>query len=221
MFGVKNTPHWDQLRAGMINKQLQARGILNARVLDVMRRVPRHVFVPEEMQARSYEDRALPIGSGQTISQPYMIGIMLQALALTGTEKVLEIGTGTGYQAALLGGLARQVETMELLLELAEKAAANFASLGIENVVVHLGDGSRGLPEQAPYEAIVVAAGAPDAPPVLLEQLAPGGKLLIPIGDRKRQTLTLFEKQGMEITRQPLGGCSFVPLLGDYGWPAE
>ena len=186
MYGV-TAPNWDQLRDQMIETQLQPRGIYDARILEAMRRVPRHLFVPEPARDRSYEDRALSIGFGQTISQPYMVAIMLRALALTGSEKVLEIGTGTGYQAALLAYLAKQVETVELVPELVAQARAALAALGISNVHVHLTDGSHGLPGKAPFDAIIVAAGAPDVPPILLDQLASGGKLLIPIGDRKQQ----------------------------------
>jgi len=214
-----DTSHWDRLREQMVEDQLRKRGILNLSILDAMGSVPRHVFVPETVRDLSYEDRALAIGHGQTISQPYMTAIMLQVLALSGTEKVMEIGTGTGYQAALLARLAKQVETVELVPELASQARETLAALGISNVNVHIADGSRGLPGEAPFDAIAVAAGAPDVPPMLLEQLAPNGKLLIPIGDRKQQILTLFQKMDSQVVRKPLGGCAFVPLLGVHGWP--
>jgi protein-L-isoaspartate(D-aspartate) O-methyltransferase len=215
------TPDWNALRTGMIEKQLQSRRIVDPRVLDAMRRMPRHLFVPDEVRNRSYEDRALSIGCGQTISQPFMVAIMLQALGLNGYEKVLEIGTGTGYQAALLGLLARQVETVEIIPELAAQARTLISAQGLDNVHIHVGDASAGWPQEAPFDAIIMAAGAPEAPPALAEQLASGGQLLIPLGDRKKQILTLFRKECTELTSQSLGGCSFVPLRGAYGWTTE
>ncbi len=211
-------PDWDELRHTMIEEQLRSRGIVNARVLHAMAVTPRELFVPENVRGRSYEDRALALGYGQTISQPYMVGIMLQALALTGTEKVLEVGTGTGYQAALLSQLARQVETIEIVAELADQARQTLTELGIRNVSVHFGDGTYGYPEEAPYDAIIVAAGAPAAPQCLRDQVREGGKLLLPIGDRRRQTLTLFQKKDSQMVEEPMGSCAFVPLRGTYGW---
>jgi len=212
-------PDWDELRHGMVEKQLQGRGIVDARVLEAMRRVPRHLFVPEAHRTHSYDDRALSIDFGQTISQPFMNALMLQTLALAGTEKVLEIGSGTGYQAALLGHLAKEIHSIEILPELAAQARANLAALGITNVTVHPIDGSEGLSEKAPFDAILVAAGAPDVPPALLEQLAPGGKLLIPLGDRKLQALTLIIRNDSRFMRETLTPCAFVPLRGAFGWP--
>jgi protein-L-isoaspartate(D-aspartate) O-methyltransferase len=211
-------PDWEELRHTMIEEQLRSRGIVNARVLQAMSATPRELFVPENVRGRSYEDRALSLGYGQTISQPYMVGIMLQALALTGTEKVLEVGTGTGYQAALLSQLARQVETIEIVAELADQARQTLTELGIRNVSVHFGDGTYGFPEEAPYDAIIVAAGAPAVPQCLRDQVREGGKLLLPMGDRRRQTLTLFQKKEAQMVEEPMGSCAFVPLRGTYGW---
>jgi protein-L-isoaspartate(D-aspartate) O-methyltransferase len=213
------TPQWTELRSRMITEQLVPRGIHDRRVLEAMRSVPRHLFVPEAVRSRSYEDKALPTVAGQTISQPLMVALMLQSLNLRGTEKVLEIGSGTGYQATLLGRLAREIHTVELISDLAEQARANLLAIGTPNIHLHVGDGSQGLPEHAPYQVIVVAASAPDVPAALIDQLAPEGLLLIPIGDRKQQRLTLFQKKASEMMRQTLLSCSFVPLRGAFGWP--
>jgi protein-L-isoaspartate(D-aspartate) O-methyltransferase len=213
------TPNWNDLRSRMVEEQLKPRNIRDERVLAAMRQVPRHLFVPEAVRSRSYEDKALPTHSKQTISQPFMIAIMLQALGLRGREKVLEIGTGTGYQAALLGRLADIVHTIELVPELAEIARQNIADTRLSNVQIHVTDGSLGLPSEAPFDAIIVAAAAPDVPEVLIDQLAPEGTLLIPIGSRDHQKLTLIQKRESQIMRQTLTSCSFVPLLGMHGWP--
>jgi protein-L-isoaspartate(D-aspartate) O-methyltransferase len=213
-------PSWEELRERMVREQLEKRGLIQPRILDVMRRVPRHLFVPEAARNAAYEDRALPIGFDQTISQPYMVAVMLRTLDLQGSEKVLEIGTGSGYEAALLGLLAKEVHTVDIVPELVLDARKNLALLEMNNVHVHTADGSSGFPSAAPYDAILVAAGSPDVPPLLVSQLGPGGKLLLPIGDRKKQMLTLVQKNGNEIVRQPLGACAFVPLLGAFGWPA-
>lgn len=210
-------PDWPAQRARMARDQLFSRGILDPRVLEAMGETPRHLFVPESQRARSYEDRALPIGYGQTISQPYMVGLMLKTLELTGKEKVLEIGTGSGYQAALLGKLARDVRTMEIVPELADGAERLLKSLGQANVQVYRRDGSGGLPEEAPFDAIILAAAAPDVPPPLLHQLADGGKLLLPVGRGGRHHLTLIQKRGTAVERKDLGECVFVPLQGQYG----
>lgn len=212
------SPNWESLRRQMVEEQLIARGIRDSRVLDVMRRVPRHLFVPEPQQKRSYEDRALAIGYDQTISQPYMVAIMLQALDLSGQEKVLEIGTGTGYEAALLGHLAKEVQTIEAIPELVRLAQANLARFELPNVHLHEADGSLGWPSAAPFDAILVAAAAPTVPPPLLDQLAAAGRLLIPLGERAQQMLTLITKQGAELRQVTLGACAFVPLRGAFGW---
>jgi protein-L-isoaspartate(D-aspartate) O-methyltransferase len=212
------TPDWDSVRLKMVVEQLVARGIDDSRVLEAMRRVPRHLFVPEPQQKRSYEDRALTIGHDQTISQPYIVAVMLQALELTGQEKVLEIGAGSGYEAVLLGHLAKEVHTVEVIPELLDVARNNPDVLAMPNIQLHEGDGSLGWPSAAPYDAIVVSAAAPDIPRPLLDQLTPTGKLLIPLGDRTHQMLTLLKKKGSDFTQETFGTCAFVPLRGAHGW---
>jgi len=194
----------------MVERQLRARGIDDEHVLEAMARVPRELFVPEGERARSYEDAAVPIGEGQTISQPYMVARICEALALSGGERVLDVGTGSGYQAAVLAELAAEVDTIERISEIAETARANLAVAGYERVRVHVGDGTRGLPERAPFDAIAVAAAAALPPPALLEQLAPGGRLVIPVGPPHRQVLTVFREDG-RVTKGV--GCRFVPLV--------
>lgn len=208
-------------RQEMVESQLEPRGITDQRVLQVMGEVPRHLFVPEAFRSQAYDDCALPIGNGQTISQPYMVAIMTQSLMLSGSEKVLEVGTGSGYQAAILGRLAREVYTIELIGALAERARKLLKALGFENVHVVVGNGSLGLPEQAPFDRILVTAGAPRLPPLLVEQLAPGGVLVAPIGTRRVQELVIAVKgeTGLEIKHRDI--CVFVPLIGEAGWSPE
>ncbi len=201
----------------MVADQLMKRGILDPRVLDVMRRIPRDRFVPGDQCERAYEDRALAIGHDQTISQPYMVALMLKVLTLAGNEKVLEIGTGSGYEAALLALLVQEVHTVEIIPELAERSKILLGSMKLTNVHEHQSDGSLGWPQESPFDVIVVAAAAPDVPPPLLEQLKTPGKLLVPIGKGPRETLTLFEKTKSGVTRTEFGGCAFVPLRGAYG----
>ena len=206
---------------GMITQQLRSRGIVDERVIEAMSRLPRERFVPPELQAAAYHDGALPIGYGQTISQPVMVAILLEAMELRGTERVLDVGTGSGYQAALLGMLARAVYSIEIVPELAERARSVIQDLGIENVVVVEGDGSIGYPQAAPYDAIVVAAAAPEVPQSLVQQLADGGRLLVPIGPVARsQVLRRVRRQGDELIHEDLGGCIFVPLIGEEGYSA-
>jgi len=206
-------------RERMVAEQLVPRGIRDERVLDAMRRVPREPFVPEASRAFSYADRALPIGSAQTISQPYMVAVMTEAIALTPTARALEVGTGSGYQAAILGELAREVITMERWPELAEAARLTLLSLGYQNIRVIVGDGSLGYPAGAPFDAILVAAGAPRIPDALTQQLSPdGGRLVIPIGAPDLQRLTIVTRQGERLTETVREQCVFVPLLGDEGW---
>lgn len=205
-------------RAEMIEKQLRRRGIQDASVLTAMTAVPRHEFVPQEFRSQAYEDVPLPIGGGQTISQPYIVAAMTAALRLESGERVLEIGTGCGYQAAVLSRLVKEVFTIERRPELASAASAKLAQLGCENAHVHCGDGTFGLAEFAPFDAILVAAAAPAVPKPLLAQLAEGGRMILPIGDTEHQELQLIEKRGETFSTRMLEGCRFVPLVGYYGW---
>ena len=204
--------------AEMIEKQLRRRGIADAAVLAAMGSVPRHGFVPEELRARAYEDVPLPIGDGQTISQPYIVAAMTAALHLHPRERVLEIGTGCGYQAAVLSELAKEVFSVERRPELALSASERLARLGYTNVHVHCGDGTLGLPEFAPFDAILVAAAAPAVPEPLLAQLGEGGRMILPVGDTEHQELQLIEKCGNALRKSALEGCRFVPLVGYHGW---
>ncbi len=214
----KDTGHYRELRHAMVEHQVEARGISDTRVLDAVRRVPRHLFVPPAMRSRAYEDMPLPVSDGQTISQPYMVAWMSELLGAKADELVLEIGTGTGYQAAVLGLLARRVYSMERIESLASSARKRLARLGFENIEVVVGDGSGGLPEHAPYKRIIVTAGSPRVPRVLTEQLADGGRLVIPVGTSTMQVLTVVERQGGKLATREEGSCVFVPLLGEHGW---
>lgn len=205
-------------RCDMIEKQLRRRGITDARVLAAMAAVPRQEFVPEDLRASAYEDSPLPIGEGQTISQPYIVAAMTSALRLEGGERVLEIGTGCGYQAAVLSRLAAQVFTVELRAPLARAAAERLERLRCTNVHLHCGDGTLGLPEFAPYDAILVAAAAPTVPSPLVPQLAEGGRMIVPVGEENDQELRLLTKKGGRITARILDPCRFVRLVGRYGW---
>lgn len=203
-----------EARLRMVSEQIEARGVRDPRVLDALRRVPRHELVPEPQREYAYEDRPLPIGRGQTISQPYVVAAMTEALALQGIERVLEVGTGSGYQAAVLSLLCKQVYSIELEPELAERARADLARLGYANVQVRQGDGWRGWPEHAPFDAIVVTAAPEQVPPDLIEQLAVGGRLVIPVG-RYEQTLLLLRKTETGVEREVLFGVRFVPMRGE------
>ncbi len=205
----------------MVEEQLRGREIRDERVLEAMLNIPRHLFVPANRAAQAYSDQPLPIGEDQTISQPYMVAVMSEALELTGKERVLEIGTGSGYQAAILSRLAREVFSMEVHASLAAAARERLAQLGISNVEILTGDGSGGLAAHAPYDAIVVTAAAPAIPEPLVEQLADGGRLVIPIGPvgwSETQELVRARKQGSETTQEVLHYCRFVPLVGRHGW---
>jgi protein-L-isoaspartate(D-aspartate) O-methyltransferase len=198
---------------------LQDKGIKDLAVLRAIDMVPRHKFVPESTRHRAYEDAALPIGSGQTISQPYVHARALELLQLTGTERVLEIGTGSAYQTALLAELASQVFSIERVGALLERSRALLSDLGVRNVSLLLGDGTLGWSNYAPFDAIVVGAGAPHVPPALEAQLAEGGRLLLPIGDRDEQVLAVFTKRGGQLERRDITPVRFVPLIGAGGWP--
>lgn len=203
----------------MVSGQLRARGISDERVLAAMATVPRHEFVSEDYRDQAYEDHPLPIGEGQTLSQPYIVAIMLQALSLTGSEKVLEIGTGSGYQTALLAHLAGNVYSVERHAPLAHAAENLLRRLGYQNVHVVIGDGSQGLPAQAPFDAIIVSAAAPRIPPPLFSQLRDGGRMIVPVGPAHAQALRLVRKQQGQMIIQDMEGCRFVPLVGGEGYP--
>jgi protein-L-isoaspartate(D-aspartate) O-methyltransferase len=202
----------------MIADQLVRRGVTNARVLAAMRSVPRHLFVDEALRDRAYGDYPLPIGDGQTISQPFIVGLMSELLALTGTEKVLEVGTGSGYQAAVLALLARRVCSIERLAALATRARSLLEGLGYMNVWVRVGSGTLGWPDEAPFDRILVTAGAPAVPPPLFEQLAEGGRMVLPVGQIEEQTLTVVDKVGGEMRTTAGTACVFVKLVGKYAW---
>ncbi len=197
------------------------RGIRDPRVLEAMRSIPRHLFVGEDLRDRAYDDSALSIGCSQTISQPYMVAIMTEALELKGSEKVLEVGTGSGYQTAILSRLAREVFTIERIESLALGAREALDRVHARNVTVCVGDGSMGMVRESPFDAILVTAGSPRVPPSLLDQLKPGGRLVIPIGDRSRQSLHRIVKRADRIEDEELIGCVFVPLIGEEGWRTE
>ncbi len=209
---------YDDLRDMMVDSQLIPRGIRDPRVLDAMRRVPRHLFVDEWIRNSAYDDMALPIGEGQTISQPYMVAVMTELLELTGNEKVLEIGTGSGYQAAILAELSREVYSIERIGSLMEKAKERFAALGYGNIHVKTGDGTLGWPDEAPFDRITITAASPKIPEPLMDQLAVNGILLVPIGSRFSQQLLRIEKTRQGITEEYHTPCVFVPLIGEHGW---
>lgn len=206
------------LRNRMVGEQLIPRGIFNERVLDAFRKVPRHAFIPNKNIKDAYGDFPLPVGEGQTISQPYMVALMTQYLDLKADEKVLEIGTGSGYQTSILAELTKEVYSVERFAVLAESAQAVLNDLGYINIKIKTGDGTEGWEEFAPYDAIVVTAGAPSIPEPLVEQLAEGGRIVMPVGGGFSQTLTLVKKQEGKIAQEEICGCVFVPLVGKYGW---
>jgi protein-L-isoaspartate(D-aspartate) O-methyltransferase len=205
-------------RLRMVEFQIAARDVTDERVLSAMREIPRHLFVPEPYRSAAYQDSPLPIGQGQTISQPYIVAKMTELLAVSPEDTVLEIGTGSGYQAAILGKLAREVITLERIPEVAGMAMKNLESLGISNVRVEVTDGTEGYPEKAPYNAILVTASTPEVPRPLMDQLAEGGRLVAPVGSRDLQELVRLVRKGGDFIRESYGGVVFVPLLGKYGW---
>jgi len=208
-------------RMKMVTSQLISRGVRDDRVLKAMEKIPRHLFVDEGLQDQAYADNPLPIGDRQTISQPYIVALMTEALELKGNEKVLEIGTGSGYQAAILAELSERVFSIERIGSLADKARKVLESLNYYNVLIRVGDGTYGWREESPFDAIIVTAGAPDVPRTLLEQLAIGGSLVVPIGDRYTQKLLKLTRTSENLDnteKKDLGGCRFVNLIGEYGW---
>ncbi len=210
-----------QERKRMVEEQLQRRDIRDARVLQAMLSIPRHLFVPPEHRHLAYVDGPLPIGCGQTISQPYIVALMTQLLRLTGDEKVLEIGTGSGYQAAILGLLAKEVHTIERHADLAVRAERTLRKINITNVHVHIGDGSLGLADASPFQAILVTAAAPQVPKPLLEQLTDGGRMIIPVGGQWGQNLERWTREGSRYLQEVLVPVAFVPLRGEGGWREE
>jgi len=217
--GVEDMPRtFEELRRDMVHLQIEKRGIHDARLLQVMRQVPRHAFVPPQDVEEAYNDYPLHIGSGQTISQPYIVALMTDLLHLKGEETVLEIGTGSGYQAAILGCMAKDVHTVEYLDDLAEQASAVLKSLGVQNVHVHTGDGTLGWENAAPYDGIIVTAAAPRVPQPLFAQLAEGGRLVAPVGPRFHQDLEIWRKVDGKLSCERILGVAFVPLRGAYGW---
>jgi protein-L-isoaspartate(D-aspartate) O-methyltransferase len=215
---VIGTQRFARERERMVEEQVAARGITDPRVLAALRRVPRHAFVDPALQEKSYGDHPLPIGEGQTISQPFIVGKMTELLALTGREKVLEIGTGCGYQAAVLAELAARVCTIERLPKLAARARETLEQLGYTNVWVRTANGTLGWPDEAPFDRVLVAAGGPSVPPPLFEQLAEGGRLVMPVGDATSQVLQVVEKVNGQMRVTQNSGCVFVKLVGKYAW---
>ena len=209
---------FEQPRAQMVKAQIARRGLTDPRLLAAFEQVPRHLFVPVEYWNAAYEDGPLPIGQEQTISQPYIVALMTDLLDLEGNECVLEVGTGSGYQAAILASMAREVHTIEYIPALSLRAGTVLEELGIENVHLHIGDGSLGWPKSAPYDAILVTAAAPKTPDHLLHQLKDGGKLVLPVGARGVQNLQVWEKSGNRFSNKDIMTVAFVPLRGVQGW---
>ncbi|QQR82079.1 MAG: protein-L-isoaspartate(D-aspartate) O-methyltransferase [Deltaproteobacteria bacterium] len=205
-------------RKKMVNEQLLARGISDPHVIEVMSRTPRHEFVDSGMTNQAYQDHPLNIGLKQTISQPHIVAFMTQALELTGQEKVLEIGTGSGYQTAILSQLTKKVYSIERLTSLSNKARRTFYRLGLLNITLRIGDGTLGWPEESPYDAIIVTAASPHVPEAYLNQLAEGGRLVIPVGSEEVQTLIRIRKKSGRLEQEKLTECRFVKLVGQYGW---
>lgn len=217
MFGLFGGNGYDSLRRRLA-EELAGQGIRDERVLEAVRCIPRHLFVPEEMADQAYENHPVAIGQGQTISQPYMVACMSQALELQGGEKVLEVGSGSGYQTAVLKALNADVYTIERLPELSDRARGNVERAGFAGVHYRVGDGSRGWPEEAPFDRVIVTAGAPTMPVSLVEQLREGGSMVIPVGGEEEQELLLVRRENGRVTREKICSCIFVKLWGDEGW---
>lgn len=215
---MEDSVEYEKARKIMVERQLIGRGIRDRRVLEAMARVPRHLFIPEELRELAYADQPLPIDRNQTISQPYIVALMTEALDLSGDDIVLEIGTGSGYQAAILAEISKMVYTVEKYPELLEKSSTILQAGGYNNIVSKIDDGTMGWPEYKPYDAIIVTAGAPHVPQPLFDQLAERGRLLIPVGDSASQELLKLTRGENGYSQQRLGGCRFVPLRGEHGW---
>ncbi len=209
------------LHERMVHEQIEQRGLNRARLLEAMRAVPRHLFVPEGQRHDAYSDGALRIGQGQTISQPYIVALMSDLLRLHGDETVLEVGTGSGYQAAVLAHLAAQVHSIERHERLSKEAGQTLQALEIANIELHIGDGTLGLPQHAPYQAIVVTAAAPKVPQPLFDQLDDGGRLVLPVGPRYHQMLEVWRRRGDQLVKETIAAVAFVPLIGKEGWEDE
>lgn len=214
-------PTFAEIRSRMVDTQLASRDIVDGRVLEVFRKIPRHLFVKESLWQDAYGDFPLPIGCGQTISQPYMVALMTQCLELKGEEKVLEIGTGSGYQTAILAELSKEVYSVERYEELTSNAKNILDQLGYTNIHIKTEDGTLGWEEFSPYDGIIVTAGAPDVPKTLKDQLKDGGRLVIPVGGTYSQVLTVVRRKGDRFTETQICGCVFVPLVGRYGWTGK
>jgi protein-L-isoaspartate(D-aspartate) O-methyltransferase len=217
-FGGNERMDYRVARQNMVINQIQARGIKDPRLLKAMAKVPRHLFVDEALQGQAYNDYPLPIGEKQTISQPYIVALMTEALELTLDDRVLEVGTGSGYQTAILAELCAKVYSIERIQSLVAKARKIFDQLGYLNIVVTIGDGTMGWKEYAPFDAILVTAGAPEVPKPLMEQLADGGRLVVPVGDHYSQDLIKVVRTKDDFQQFNLGGCRFVDLIGEHGW---
>jgi protein-L-isoaspartate(D-aspartate) O-methyltransferase len=215
---MTGTDPWQAARDQMVETQIAARGIRDEKVLSAMQRIPRHLFVPEKARGAAYGDYPLPIGHGQTISQPYIVAMMTTLLQLHPDDKVLEIGAGSGYQAAILGTLAKEVISIERIPEVARLAQDNLSASGISTVRVIVGDGTLGYPKRAPYDGVLITAATPSVPSPLIDQLAEGGRLVAPVGSRDLQELIRLIKKGNGLTRECFGGVMFVPLVGKHGW---
>ncbi len=219
---MPSSREYARLRNHMVDEQLVKRGISDSRLLDALRMLPRHQFVPNEHKPQAYADRPLPIGDGQTISQPYIVAFMTESLRLKPQHKVLEVGTGSGYQTVILCHMAHYVYSIERISQLAEKAGERIGHLGYRNLDIHVGDGSQGLPDQAPFDRIMVTAAVPRLPDVLCAQLSQhGGQLILPIGDAPAQALKLITRTADRFTTRNLLGCRFVPLIGRYGFDSK
>ena len=205
----------------MVESQIIPRGIRDERVIDAMLTVPRECFVEEGLKEQAYSDYPLPIGEGQTISQPYIVALMTESLALEGHERVLEIGTGSGYQTSILALLAEKVYSIERITAIASRARKLFDEAHCSNVVIRIGDGTDGWPEEAPFEAIIVTAASPEVPDTLLKQLSEGGRMVIPVGSEFEQTLLKVTRRGGRFIKESMGGCRFVKLIGRHGWSAN
>ena len=214
---VKDDP-FRSLRHDMVSSQIRSRGISSPRLLKVMQYIPRHLFVPRHLQKSAYDDHALPLDKGQTISQPYIVALMTEALCLQADDKVLEIGTGSGYQTAILASLAGSVFTIERLRSLSQMAEKNLRTLGYDNIHFVIGDGTLGLSDEAPYNCIIATGSLPQLPETLLAQLDENGILVAPVGERSLQKLLCAKRIGTKVETRDLGGCQFVPLIGQNGW---